>query len=78
MNEVCFNQCTQKSARTLILLIKSLCLYWACNMHKKVKTSMEDWLPILEDTIPLGQFMPLEMVVHGAPGDPGRPPSELP
>lgn len=52
-NDVCFNNNTIKIARSLILLIKSLVLYWACYIKKKVKTAVGEWLPVIDDAIPL-------------------------
>lgn len=51
-----------KSARTLILLIKSLCCYWTWIMSKKIKDAIGKWLPIIEDVIPLNQYMPMQMM----------------
>ncbi|XP_078151283.1 uncharacterized protein LOC144546617 [Carex rostrata] len=32
------------------------------NMSKKVKNAVGEWIPIIEDAIPLNQYMPLELV----------------
>ena len=63
-NEVCFNTCAVKTARTLILLIKTLCGYWAGNVKRKIKDAIGEWLPVIEDAIPLAQFMPMELVAY--------------
>ena len=31
-------------------------------MTKKIKDAIEEWLPIIEDAIPLNQYMPSEMI----------------
>lgn len=33
-------------------------------MRQKVKIAAEDWMPIIEDAIPLDQYMPMEIVVY--------------
>jgi hypothetical protein len=63
-NEVCFTNCHIKTARSLILLIKTLCGYWTGALKKKVKDVVGEWLPVIEDAIPLAQYMPMEMVVY--------------
>lgn len=66
-NDRCFNDYTVKSARSLIFLIKSLLCYWIGNTSGAVKMAVEAWMPIIEDAIPLNQFLPLEMVVYKPP-----------
>lgn len=68
-NELCYNNMQIKSARSLILMIKSLCLYWICVMKKKVKDVVGEWLPVIEYAIPINQFMPLPMVVYQPRGE---------
>lgn len=63
-NEVIFNNYTIKTARTLILQIKSCCLHWASNMTKRIKNVVGDWLPVVEDAIPLNQISLMEIVVY--------------
>ena len=67
-NDICFNNAQIKSARTIILMITSLCLYWTGNMKKKFKDAVGDWLPVIEYAIPLSQYMPLPMVVYQPTG----------
>lgn len=33
-------------------------------MKKKFKTTAKEWMPIIEDVIPLNQYMPMELVVY--------------
>ena len=40
-------------------------------MPKKVKDAVGEWLPIIEDAIPLNQMQPLDIVVYQAAGDGG-------
>ena len=63
-NEVCFSNCNVKTARSLILLIKTLCGYWSGNLKKKVKDAVGEWFPVIENAIPLAQYMPMEVVVY--------------
>lgn len=60
-NEICFTACDFNTARTLILRIKSLCFYWIGTMTKKIKDVVGAWLSVIEDVIPLNQYMPTEL-----------------
>lgn len=39
-NDMCFNDCTPKYARSIILLIKSTIDYWTKNVKKKAKAAI--------------------------------------
>ena len=63
-NEVIFTNCSLKSARTIILQIKTCCLYWSGLLSKKIKTVTGEWLPVEEDIIPLNQIAPMAIVPY--------------
>lgn len=67
-NDICSNNSSIKTPRSLILLIKSLVLYWTGNIKRKQQcTTTKEWMPVVEDAIPLDQYMPLEIVVYQPP-----------
>ena len=66
-NDSCFNNCAARTARTLILQIKSLLSYWSGNVKARIQQGVEEWMPVVEDAIPLAQYMPLEIVPYQPP-----------
>lgn len=66
-DDIFFDNSLIKIARSIILIIKFLVLYWTGNLKKKAQISAEEWLPVIEDAIPLDQYMPLEIVVYQLP-----------
>lgn len=64
-NDLCFNDCTTKSARSIILLIKSIVDYWTCTMKNQAKTTAKLWVLVIEDAIPLDVIPPdMEIVMY--------------
>ena len=45
-------------------MIQSLVFYWASNLKKRIKDTVGTWLSVIEDAIPLNQFIPLPLVVY--------------
>lgn len=52
-NDMCFNYYALKSARSIILQIKTTVAYWICNVKKKAKETLTRWMPLIENAIPL-------------------------
>lgn len=65
---MCFNDCSTKYARSLILLIKSIIDYWTGNMKKQVKIAAKSWMPVIEDVISLDVIPPGMEIVMFCPG----------